>query len=354
MSLILIKNFWEKNIKVDEGTIYSGTYTMVIIPTYILIWISSLYFNGGYDKPLRLARIVRGLLIGTFIIAAIYGFLDESLRFSRAMILLGFAYSTISLIILRWGLHFIKYKNFDIEGNTEKRTLIVGTVLEGERVKSLLKSSDVKLNVLGFVTSANEDPSNEIIGSLDDLEDLVSLYNIDEIIFCSADIPAATVIEWMTKLGSRIEFKMVPQDSMSIIGSHSKDLQGELYTIDIQLNIDTPAQRRNKRVLDILISIILIFLLPLLIFIVNDVIKLIRNIFQVLIAKKTWVGFSEFRPKTEKLPKIKEGVLNPALALSNKPFDEKTIHRLNMLYAKDYNIYKDLSILYKNIRLLGS
>ena len=141
---------------------------------------------------------------------------------------------------------------------------------------------------------------------------------------------------------------------MSIIGSHSKDLQGELYTIDIQLNIDTPAQRRNKRVLDILISIILIFLLPLLIFIVNDVIKLIRNIFQVLIAKKTWVGFSEFRPKTEKLPKIKEGVLNPALALSNKPFDEKTIHRLNMLYAKDYNIYKDLSILYKNIRLLGS
>src|SRR5690606_34019090 len=54
---------------------------------YTLVWMGSVFLNGGYDKPINLLRILRGVLIGTIVILASYALLPENLRFSRALIL---------------------------------------------------------------------------------------------------------------------------------------------------------------------------------------------------------------------------------------------------------------------------
>lgn len=355
--MMLIKNFWELSVKADEGTKYPLTYTLVVVPAYIVVWILSVYLNGGYDKPLKLTRLIRGLAVGTLVIAAVYGFLDETLRFSRAMILLGFGWSVLVLGALRLVRHFILYKNFDIEGSTEKRCIIVGNQTETQRVEGLLSRSGARVNVIGFIPVTDNANSERALGTLDELEDLVNTYNVDELIFCSNDLLANRIIDWMTSLGSRVEYKMVPPESMSIIGSPSRDLPGELYTIDIRLNIDQPFQKRNKRMLDVGLSFLFIALfLPLLPFVKRPA-GFFKNIFSVLFGKKTWVGFAHQVLSDDAhvhLPRLRDGVLSPLDQLQKQVTDVGTIHRLNVLYARDYNVYKDLAVIGKGYKNLGA
>ena len=67
---------------------------------------------------------------------------------------------------------------------------------------------------------------------------------------------------------------------------------------------------------------------------------------RILIGKISFVGFSEkFYKKDVRLPKIKTGILNPEniINVDNTSVSEK----LNLLYARDYSVKKDISILIK-------
>jgi hypothetical protein len=79
-----------------------------------------------------------------------------------------------------------------------------------------------------------------------------------------------------------------------------------------------------------------------------------NNIVNVLLGKRSWVGYAEHhKGSIASLPKTRKGVLNPLDGLSQSTLNETTINRLNSLYAKDYHIYTDLSIVRKGLRLLG-
>jgi lipopolysaccharide/colanic/teichoic acid biosynthesis glycosyltransferase len=81
---------------------------------------------------------------------------------------------------------------------------------------------------------------------------------------------------------------------------------------------------------------------------------LLKNLFKVLIGQKSWVGYADAALSQELLPKIKPGVLNPVLPLNISQPDEATVHRLNLLYAKDYQLWMDLDIVWKGRGYLGS
>ena len=71
-----------------------------------------------------------------------------------------------------------------------------------------------------------------------------------------------------------------------------------------------------------------------------------KNMFLCLIGRKTLIGY--FLTKTsekEQLPKIKKGILTPFDSL--KFTDEQVIAKLNLIYARDYSIFKDFEILQK-------
>ncbi len=356
--MFLIKVFWEQNVKLSEGVTYPATFTFIVVPAYILIWISGIYFNGGYDKPIKLSRVLRGLLFGTIFIAAGYGFLNDSLRFSRAMILLGFAYSAVALISLRLLIHLIKYGNIDIEQLRQKRAVVVGSLSEYQRVNNLISLSQARVQIEGYIDVTNCETrysSSGYLGDLPDIKDITTLYHIDEIIFCAADVPAEKIIDLMSSLGQGTEYKIVPKESESIIGSHSKDMQGELYTLEIQLNINTPQQQRNKRMLDIIIAILLIPLWFLLFRKFRQPLGVWANSILVLTGKRSWVGYagSNNGNALTALPHIRKGILTPLTPFKKNDWDEGTIARLNLLYARDYNIYHDLEIIRKSFTQLG-
>lgn len=365
--LVFLKDFWA-SYYYKEPDWFKTNVLWFNFPLYILIWLGTVWLNGGYDQRYDLRRLVRGLGIGTLILAAVYGFLDLDYRPSRALVLMGAVWAVLSTIGLRAAAHFIEFRNFRIGRNRVKNLVIVGSQQESERVMLLLNHAGVAKNFIGTVTPlvgiSMDDGSNASatstkqsdksasstsgLGSVNQLDEIVRIYRVDELIFCSKDILAQDILTWMTRLGPAISYKIVPEESLSIIGSSSKNEPGELYTIDIQYNIAQPGQRRNKRVLDLLICLGLLLSSPLWLIFSRRRWMFMKNIWSVFSGKMTWAGYAKSENNTA-LPTIKSGVFSPLDTLKGLKINANTTDRLNFLFAKDWNVWRDFEIVFAQL-----
>ncbi len=351
IGLFLIKEFWASKIKADVNY-YPDSFTFYIIPGYIVIWLLASYFGGVYDKPYRTKRISRSLIFGTLIIAAVYGFLPEDLRFSRAIILMGAAWTMVAMLINRMVYNAINYNKMSFEIDENKNVAIIGGVEESQRVLTLLKQTSENSNFIGFI-SIKDLESENVLGSKDSLQDITSLYEINELIFCAKDISSKEVMKLITAMGNSLNYKIVPPESMSIIGSNSKNTSGDLYAIDVNLKIENVREKQLKRIFDIFSSLFLFVSLPLNIWFVSHKFNYIKNIFRVFFGAKTWVGYVKNDSTYYNLPKIKNSVINPVMASGLNIENKLNSNRVNLLYAKNYSIEKDFIYVIKSFKLLG-
>ncbi len=322
-------------------------------PLYTMIWVLTLYFSGAYDDSGNLRRLVRGIFIGTVLIASVYGFLDLAYRSSRAIIVLGMAWAMAGTAALRMLWHFIQYKNFDVGRERAKNLVIVGTIAESERAEKLLQQAQVQKNLLGVIAPNSDADDNIFLGNISQLQDLVKIYDVEEIIFCAKDTENQQIITCMHTLGAKISYKILPEGSQSIIGSSSKHTAGELYTIDVRFRIADPRQRRSKRSFDVLLALFIMITLPLQVFIIKRWVGLLYNLYEVLRGRKSWVGYALPVSPTGHLPRLLPGILSPADGLPVADVQASTVQRLNFLYARDYRLEKDWAIVWKGYRQLG-
>ncbi|HQU60694.1 MAG TPA: glycosyltransferase, partial [Saprospiraceae bacterium] len=289
--LVFLKNFWAV-YHFKDPDYYGDSFLYFNAPLYILIWLSTVYFSGGYDRQYSIRRLVRGLLAGTVLLAAVYGFLDLEYRPSRALIVLGATWAILSTTALRFLLHFLRYGNFSLERNRVKKLVIVGSQEESERVQRLLHLAQVQKNFIGTVAPWQEADPKIYLSRLQQLDEVVHIYQIEEVIFCSRDISSQDIMGWMARLGPAINYKIVPQESLSIIGSSSKNSAGELYTIDIQYRIAHYRSLRNKRLADLLVALGLFFTFPVHALLLPKPVGLFQNIQRVLTGRFSWVGYA--------------------------------------------------------------
>ena len=346
--MVLLKNVWAAGY-FDNPDYYRATYLRTNVPLYIAIWLGSVYFSGGYDEPYNLRRLGRGLLIGTLVCAAVYAFLPLEYRTSRALLLLGAVWALLSTTALRTAIHFFRTGNTDIGRAPNPKLVIVGSEAESERVQDLLLRARVAPNYVGRVATG---PGTGALGTLDDLDELVHIYGIRELIFCGKDVPAQRILHWMNRLGTDIAYRIVPEQSRSIIGSQSKNTVGELYTIELQFAIATTMAQRNKRLVDLAVSTIVALTFPLLFWIYRNPPGALRNALHILVGSHTWVSYATADPDTQ-LPALRSGVFGPQHALRLSIDDPATLARLDLLYAKDYRATQDLDILRRNWRQMG-
>ena len=352
LGFYIIKPIWE-SYKFPEGGGYPAEYMHFVVPAYIIVWILSLFFSGGYDRPFKLGSVIRGILAGTFIILVIYALLPESLRYSRALLLLGGAWSLLSGILLRLLSHISGIPGFELSTSRKKRIIIVGSLQEGERVGSMLKNTEIRPEVIGFV-SARPDASDRFLGHTSQLPEIIKINRIDEIIFCASDISAQAIISTMISLSDiRVNYKIAPPESLSIIGSNSINTAGDLYLIDFS-SITKSSSRRNKRIFDLISSLLLLITYPVILFLVKKPWNGFLNIFRVLSGSYTWIGYYPlFKNGNPSLPKVKKSILTPLDGLKNPDLPENAIDLLNAGYAKNYNILTDARILFTGLRETG-
>lgn len=351
LGLFAIKNIYQQNTGID-GNIYSENLLNVAFPLYAVAWIIMVYFNGGYDKPVKLLKIIRGVLVGSVFILMGYSLLPESLRFSRALILLGTGWAMICFITTRLLFHFLKLKSYSLSTAKTKHIAIIGEEQEFNRVSALLKETQANPGFVGFVSAEINGVHNpSYIGKINQIDEIIKVHQINEIIFCAKDISSQFIINNMlTLVSSGVDFKIAPPESLSIIGSNNVDTAGDLYMIDVN-SISKSNNKRNKRLLDIGVSILAIALSPLLLFIQEKKSNYFLNCFNVLFGFYSWVGYGKITDKS--LPEIKRSVLSPSILIDAES-DTNKVKLANLRYAKDYKIEKDIIIIWKCRKKLGS
>ncbi len=347
--LAAISYFWgHANVYGGMGT-YPAVLFAAVLPAYILIWLISAYFTGGYDKPYSIAKAILGVAFGSAVILVLYALLPESLRFSRALILFGMIWLALEMSITRFIGILLGNENFQSKKTEKKRFLVIGSPAETQRVNSILESTSIKPNFIGLVSSESQGEAPEgFIGNLSQVPDIIEIYKITEVIFCSKDVPHQVIIDKMVDWhATNVDYKIAPEDSLSIIGSNSINTRGDLYTIDIKA-IDTVSNRRNKRLFDVMMSLFsIVFWLPLAL-VVKQPVQFLKNAILVLLGRRTWVGYCSPADETQKLPKIRKGVYNPA-SFMEKDIDADALNQMNLLYARDYTVWKDVEVFFKSI-----
>ena len=347
---LFITPFWEK-YRFEEGH-FPPEFLQIVVPVYILFWLSGILFSGGYKKPVNLYKIARGLLWGTVAILLVYSLVSEDLRFSRVLIILGSIWSIFILFFSRIIFHLLKLKNFRLDVKNAKRIAIVGHSTEATRVKKLLEDSQIQLELTGFISIDNTDKGQNYIGQIEQLSEIIKINRINEIIFCAENISSAQIIRAMLDLTHLdVEYKIAPPESISIIGSNSIHTAGDLYVVNINA-ISKAANKRKKRIFDVAIALTLLFSVPVTLWLFRKKRRFISNIFSVLTGKRSWVGYIPTLNSKFNLPAIKPAILNPGELFPELSLDLDKITRLNMLYAKDYNIANDAEILFKGWRNL--
>lgn len=323
------------------------------LPIYGGIWVLSQLFVGGYDKPIKLFKNVLGALVGTAVILMIYALLSKDLQFSRLIILLGGGFIAIYYVLSRLILHSVLAGAYRIGGAKNKRFVIVGDVDESERVNQILQQTNSKIQSVQFLSPNENTDDSMFIGTLSQLDQAIAIHKIDEVIFCAKNISAAEIITKMLQLeDGQIDFKIAQPETSFLIGSNSIDSQGDLYVMDIN-RINKPANKRNKRLIDFILSLLAIILSPFLIWGYKSKGKFLKNLFGILFGKLSFVGYAKIHHSSNlRLPNIKRGILSSVMMVPSKQLDDDGISRLNLIYAKNHSYLMDLKIIFKNFGAL--
>ena len=353
VGIYFLKELWENKIMHDNDY-YNEVFVFFFIPVYVLTWLLFAFLSGAYDKPIRTINIIKGIGIGTLVLTAVFGLLPNELRFSRAIILMGALWVTLSFFANRFFYQIFNQDESVFREENKLKIVIVGEVIEATRVLTLLNESGKSFTFIGFVSPLSESFGIEpapYVANLNNIDLLCQLLSIDEVVFCNKNVSAKNIILTMEKIKTNPCFKTVPENSNSIIGSNSKNTMGDLYSIDSDLKIGQATGRRNKYLFDLSLSFLFICFFPFYLICFKKAWSvLLKDLCLVIIGKKTWIGYIPMGGvPLYRLPKLVPGVFN---LLSDDQFvdiSQELGQKINLLYAREYTVYSDLLLIWKRL-----
>ncbi|MBL7777256.1 MAG: glycosyltransferase [Chitinophagales bacterium] len=335
--VFFIADYWEKMIKYQKHY-YPEQFFFIVVPLYIFLWIIASYLSGAYDKPYRSSKVLRGVLLGTIGIAVVYAFLPNEWRFSRAIILLGAAWTVAEMLVSRY-IHGLVRKGAGAENGGTNPSMLAVTISQFYRIQTILHS-------LGnFSELINE-------ASVTNTHKATLINRCGEVIFYAGDYSFKEIIGVINKPIPDVSYKILIDSNNALVGSNSKNTAGDLYVAERNYLLFQPANQRSKRLIDLAICMLTAILFPLTGLWIKNRSGFAKNWWMVLLNKKSWVGFHQLHQE-KRFSLAKPGVLAPHqwqhISLST---NEQKLVELN--YARFYTTTDDLRIIWKNYRLLGN
>ena len=336
----------------DHGLFHQPEIINISFAIYSILILLSIFFAGGYDRPIKLQKVIKGTVIGSILTSLVYFFVSSFYYFGIGSALLGIFLIMFGLSAVRWVLHFFKIKKYRINF-FRKRIAIIGDQKESDKVKNLVEHTQLYSSVVGTI-SPNSTNNEEYLGELKNLRSLKKRYQINEAIFCAKNVNYDSVIQTFIEFQETdIQFKLAHTQDMFVLGSTDMNTSGELHTIKV-MGIESTENKRLKRLFDFVFSLKCLLFAPILFLFQNNKKKFFTNTFTVLKGNKSWVGYAHPQNSAE-LPQIKPGILSFAMSVVDyELFDTRRTNRINRVYAKDYSFWKDFRVIFKNIEKLGS
>ena len=134
------------------------------------------------------------------------------------------------------------------------------------------------------------------------------------------------------------------------MGSDSKNDSGNYVAATKMYNIAKPINRRNKRLVDVILAAIFIIGFPVFIFLQKKPAGFYKNVFEVLAGRKTWVGYAT---ETNDLPPIKKSVIiSTSLPIKLNELPHESLLKSDEWYATGYSAINDLKKIMKGFKYL--
>ena len=338
---------WASNV-----AYYPPVYTWGVLPLYVLFMMLVCWLYGGYERPVRWGRVVRGVGVGAGLLLIFYSLLDETQRYSRMVLVLGSVWTLLAMLGVRGLLGLLGVEGFAVQRKA-RRDLLVGSREEVLRVSTLLNDVGGEPDFEGYVACDCSRPDDYVLGHVGQLAELVRIHKVGSVVFCAKDLPVQDIIGHMASLNvSGVNYKIVPADGDFAIGSATIDSYDDLYAVEVE-TIATPLNRRNKRLFDFLSALLLLLLSPLLFWFEQNKGQFFPHCLSVLVGRRTWVGYAseDGAAQPEHLPQLKPGVFSPASALGPRAegVNAAVASKLNLRYARSYRVSADLRILLRNL-----
>ncbi|RDC66520.1 glycosyltransferase family 2 protein [Adhaeribacter pallidiroseus] len=338
-------------IEQRTGLVFPDNFSRAVIPSAVLLWLLAIYFNGGYDQPFKLAGFIRGILVGTILVAALGNFWPGA-QLSNSIIIWGTVWALGALLAKRIIYHYGQFKNLKLGTQPRKRLAVIGSEAECNRILQLLKHSRAEFKILGFVSpGVASHAAQEYLGELHQLNDIIQVHKLNEIIFCAKDVSVTQIIEWMVAINNKsVQYKILPEENETVISSYTKYTPGAYYAWPLELNLFKKEEVRNKLLLDFAVALAFLLLSPVLVWFVQNKTGFFRNCFLVLTGSYSWVGLQNTLDQHSRQNKF---ILSPLDQWNNYSPDAHTIRQMEVLYAQKYSIRSDVNIILKAFRYLG-
>jgi O-antigen biosynthesis protein len=350
-SFYLVTRFYEEFQSKD----FSLPFVSVALPAYAIIMVLTLVFSGAYDKPFKSQKMVKGWLVSTLVLLAVYALLPESYRFSRAVILIGSSTALIAGFIWRIVLTQFSSIKGQIAPKINTRRLVVGDEFGLHQVKSFIEKEALESDfIAGVLPKALHPMPLGFVGERSRLKACIKIFKIDEVVFCSDCLSNKDILEEMNLLKNQgIEMMIALPNVEFLIGSQRViKPHGNALTHGLR-SINLTAIERNKRLVDVLFALTSIISLPLTLLLVDEKLGLVKNIFSVLKGKKSWVGLDQ-RGLSQDFPKLKQGVIHPLINVIISSEKKNLSLSENVSYLKNYSVISDFKLILTHFQLLGN
>lgn len=343
VSIILaVKQFWAI-FYYEDPDYYTRTFYAFNLPVYVIIWLLTLYFSGSYDRPFKTNRLIKAMILGLLLNGLVYGLLSNPYRPSRAIMVMTFVLGTLSMVGIRWLIHYIRFKKWPFGRHMIKRIAIVSTGADAARIGAISKPLSAKSEIVGYINN-NREGSMHYLGHVEDIQDIARVHRLDELIFSTEHYSTSQVMKFMNILGPKYQYKLAASGSSGIVGSSNKNSSGEWYTLDLNYHLAMPEYRRMKRTLDFVVAFLALVLSPLIIWWIPAKYLFLRSGVNILLGSQTWVGYLGGDEEIQGLPKLKPALF-PLRSADEKLSKEQKV-MINRTYAEKYHYSYDLEIIW--------
>lgn len=197
----------------------SNNYGILNIAAVFSAFLVGIAIFGGYSKKISLNRTILGVLMGALLLFSVNFTFPETASFSIKYLASIVGIIAIAIPINRIILDF--YQSIKLRKESTKTTIIAGGRNFIEQLKLGIQKNKTDVNVLTLKenNSVNDSDTKFYTGKLYQLPDLISIYNINEVIFSANEIEYKQIINEMD-LGKNnyVDYKISLNDNLLIGG----------------------------------------------------------------------------------------------------------------------------------------
>ncbi len=327
------------------------------IPALSYLIVASAY--GVYRRnSLSILKTLAAIFTSFFILSALTFFFKE-FAYSRAIVIITYLLLFVVLVLWRVILKLVFKMGVNKELYSSRKTLIVGINDTAVKIADTLKTKQFDYHsIAGLISLTSKDIGRkfgewEVVGSIENIIKVIREKGIDEVIFSPQELSYSQMMSVVSaSQNENTEFKIIGNNLDFLVGKASVSVLDEIPLIGIRYNITNPAMKFFKVFFDYTLALFVLFLVYPFIYLTakvssrsSDFRRFILNVPSILTGKMSFVGPEDPSGYTE-LYLGKKG-LTGLWYIEN--VGKKDQEKLDILYAKNQNIWFDLEILAKSL-----